>query len=72
LAQLAKNAKIVELAPGHPGAMPAWSPDGSSIAFVSGRDNPQGDIYVVDADGSNMQRLTEDDFGEAMLAWSLR
>ena len=31
---------------------PAWSPDGTKIAFVSTRDSQQ-DIYVMDADGSN-------------------
>jgi Tol biopolymer transport system component len=35
------------------GADPAWSPDGTKIAFV--RD---GDIWVVDTDGSNGRRLT--------------
>jgi hypothetical protein len=36
---------------------PAWSPDGTKIAFVSGRDgNPE--IYVMDANGQNVRRLT--------------
>jgi Tol biopolymer transport system component len=48
---------------------PAWSPDGSTIAFVSERDNPKGDIYLMDADGSNLRRLTESDLTELMLAW---
>ena len=38
---------------------PAFSPDGSRIAFVSTRDgNPE--IYTMDADGSNPVRLTTD------------
>ena len=36
---------------------PAWSPDGGKIAFVSTRD-PNFEIYVMDADGSNQIRLT--------------
>ena len=32
---------------------PAWSPDGSKIAFRSDRD-----IYVMNADGSNQTNLT--------------
>ncbi|MGB2808444.1 MAG: hypothetical protein WBC22_11920, partial [Sedimentisphaerales bacterium] len=36
---------------------PAWSPDGSKIAFVSDRDGDL-DIYVMDSDGSNQLRLT--------------
>ena len=46
---------------------PSFSPDGRHIAFVSHRDEPDGnwDIYVMDADGSNLTRLTDapaDDF----------
>ncbi len=38
--------------------MPAWSPDGKKIAFVS-RLFPMGmNIYVMDADGTNPQQLT--------------
>ncbi|MGE5141913.1 MAG: Ig-like domain-containing protein, partial [Acidobacteriota bacterium] len=38
---------------------PAISPDGSRVAFVSTRDgNPE--IYVMDADGTNLQRVTND------------
>jgi len=40
-------------------ADPSIAPDGSRIAFVSTRDgNPE--IYVMDADGSNLARVTND------------
>ena len=39
--------------------MPAWSPDGARIAFVSDRAHRGlGDIYVIKADGTGQKRLT--------------
>jgi CSLREA domain-containing protein len=43
--------------PGIHNFYPTWSPDGSRIAFESGRDGI-GNVYVMDADGSNPTRLT--------------
>lgn len=54
----------------------AWSPDGTMIAFESGArlDDQQGnggDIWVVNADGSNPRNLTHSpDFYDAGPAWS--
>jgi Tol biopolymer transport system component len=37
---------------------PAWSPDGSTIAFSTDRDDPDNaQLYLMDADGSNQRRL---------------
>jgi len=44
---------------------PAWSPDGSRIAFTSGFE-----IYVMDADGSNAVNLTNNRFENRNPAWS--
>ena len=41
------------------GLQPSWSPDGSRIVFVSEQDGNR-EIYVVNADGSNLLRLTDD------------
>jgi Tol biopolymer transport system component len=41
---------------------PAWSPDGTKIAFASNNDGNY-DIYVMDADGSNVIQLTTDGVG---------
>jgi len=37
---------------------PVWSPDGSQVAFVR-RQHDHWEIYVVDADGRNLRRLTD-------------
>jgi Tol biopolymer transport system component len=48
---------------------PAWSPDGTRIAFASNRDG-DSDIYVMDADGGNVQQLTDDPAWDGNTAWS--
>ncbi len=37
---------------------PAWSPDGTMLAFTSERADPQGDVWVVRRDGSHPRRVT--------------
>ena len=48
---------------------PAWSPDGSKIAFSTGRDG-QSEVYVMDADGSNQTNLTNNVAYDAEPTWS--
>jgi Tol biopolymer transport system component len=48
---------------------PAWSPDGQKIAFVSVQDG-NADIYVINVDGSEPLRLTEDAAWDADPTWS--
>ena len=47
----------------------AWSPDGSHIAFVSGR-GPHDHIYIMDADGSTVVQLTTKPGGNYQPDWS--
>ncbi len=53
---------------------PAWSPDGSQIAFVSDRDGYYSmgnyEIYVMNADGSGQIRLTNDSAWDGHPTWS--
>ena len=48
---------------------PAWSPDGKSIAFYSERDG-NAEIYVMNADGTKVTRLTRTSADEGYPAWS--
>ena len=50
---------------------PAWSPDGTRIAYVRRISHSNHEIYVMDADGSNVTRLTtRPDSVESQPAWS--
>jgi Tol biopolymer transport system component len=48
---------------------PVWSPDGERIAFVRFGGHQRADIYVMNADGSGLRRLTRGD-GSAFPIWS--
>jgi len=43
-----------------------WSPDGSQLAFIV-----NNDIWVINLDGSGLQRLTEDGQPKSRLEWTL-
>lgn len=52
-------------------SQPRWSPDGKYIAFVSNRQKPKSQIYLIAVDGGEAQALTsleEGSIGE--IAWS--
>ncbi len=47
---------------------PAWSPDGTKIAFRSNRDG-NFEIYVMNVDGTGQTRLTNDPAEDTDPAW---
>jgi Tol biopolymer transport system component len=56
----------------HPAYYPAFSPDGKQIAFVSDREGPPDryHLYVMNADGTGVVKLTHDFVAEYKPAWS--
>ena len=55
---------------------PAWSPDGSKIAYhyvhySNGKADWPGQVWVMNADGSGQTQLTNDPVGGSYPAWSL-
>jgi Tol biopolymer transport system component len=51
------------------GELPAWSPDGTRIAFQSDRDGDM-EIYVVSADRSEILQLTDNEAMDLYPTWS--
>jgi Tol biopolymer transport system component len=50
---------------------PAWSPDGSMLAFGGSTESGAHDLFVVDADGANLRNITNSaDWEEAPFSWS--
>ena len=48
---------------------PMWSPVANKIAYVS-ETNFTSDIYLMDDDGSNIKRLTNDEYIQSDISWS--
>ena len=48
---------------------PAWSPDGKQFVF-SGQDGGISDLFLVNRDGSDLRRLTNDRYADLQASWS--
>ena len=79
------GSEVVRLTDGVNDSWASWSPDGTKLVFSSTRYDPSiegcepgvpheyrcpTDIYVMNVDGSNVVRLTDDPAGEFMPRWS--
>jgi Tol biopolymer transport system component len=66
----ADGSGLLKLTSGpHADSRPAWSPDGSRIAFARADDSTSCGIYVMNANGSGLARLTTA-CGDITPAWS--
>ena len=63
------HAPPVELAAAGTFYVPAWSPDGSQIAFDSDRSGDLA-IYLMDMDGSNQTKIADSSSADYYPAWS--
>ncbi|HMO15435.1 MAG TPA: DPP IV N-terminal domain-containing protein [Pirellulaceae bacterium] len=50
-------------------AFPSFSPDGQKLVFRSGRDGNKN-LYIMQRDGTNIQRLTQGGWTDTMCHWS--
>ena len=48
---------------------PSWSPDGSQLVFT-GYDGGLSDLFIINADGTNLRRLTNDKYADLQPSWS--
>ncbi len=69
---LGANATPQKVSSGFDDKDPAWSPDGKQIAFsgYDGKTDKSFNIYVVNVDGTHVQRLTSDDKADIEPNWS--
>jgi Tol biopolymer transport system component len=52
------------------GNEPTWSPDGTSLALVITNDKGDSQVYVTDADGTSLTKLTSDSTQKSSPSWS--
>jgi Tol biopolymer transport system component len=64
------RTQLTTQAEGSADRSPVWSPDGTRIAFVSDRDDGFPEIYVVNADGTGLVRLSTNTVVDGNPSWS--
>lgn len=69
-AQMIVNVRPIEKITNIETSYPYWSPDGTKIVFQSNRNDNDSEIYSMNADGSNIKRLTHTKGYDETPIWS--
>lgn len=64
------RTQLTTQAAGSADRAPAWSPDGTRIAFVSDRDGGFPELYLVNVDGTGVERFTTNTSIDGNPSWS--
>src|SRR6266852_3536473 len=67
--RVVRKVPLIEIGADELGIAAFWSPDNKKIAFTSDRDG-NSEVYVMNADGKNVRRLTNTRATERAAVWS--
>jgi dipeptidyl aminopeptidase/acylaminoacyl peptidase len=71
MADLTSKAATPFTGDNHGDSSPRWSPDGKRIAFLSNRDKPKSQIFIIPSNGGEAEALTKLDEGSIEeIVWS--
>jgi Tol biopolymer transport system component len=65
-----EKAVLLAISPNGGDVYSAWSPDGQKIAFHSYRNGADAEIYIMNADGTGLKRLTHSSRRDIKPTWS--
>ncbi len=66
----ADGSNVTRVAGDFTACCPEWAPDGETLLFQSGLDGGDTDLYLIDPDGSDRRRVTDDPADERYGTWS--
>jgi len=61
---------VTRLTSGEKDSQPAWSPDGSRLAYISEVSPGNWEVFVINADGSGKKQLTDNIHSDGLPTWS--